>query len=70
MDLTRQNKRKIINDPVYGLIGISDDLIFDIIEHPYFQRLRRIKQLGEAEYALKLEGLKTTKCAWENQKLI
>ncbi len=40
------NKRKIINDPVYGFINIPDDLIFDIIEHPYFQRLRRIKQLG------------------------
>ncbi len=40
------NKKKILNDPVYGLINIADDLIFDIIEHPYFQRLRRIKQLG------------------------
>jgi uncharacterized protein len=40
------NKRKIINDPVYGFISIPDELIFDIIEHPYFQRLRRIKQLG------------------------
>ena len=40
------NKRKIINDPVYGFINIPDELIFDLIEHPYFQRLRRIKQLG------------------------
>ncbi len=40
------NKKKILNDPVYGLINITDDIIFDIIEHPYFQRLRRIKQLG------------------------
>ena len=40
------NKRKIINDPIYGFITIPDELIFDIIEHPYFQRLRRIKQLG------------------------
>lgn len=40
------NKRKIFNDPVYGFIPIEDELIFDIIEHPYFQRLRRIKQLG------------------------
>ncbi len=40
------NKRKIINDPVYGFIDIPGELIFDIIEHPYFQRLRRIKQLG------------------------
>ncbi len=40
------NKRKIINDPLYGFITIPDELMFDIIEHPYFQRLRRIKQLG------------------------
>ena len=41
-----KDKRKIINDPVYGFINIPDKLIFDLIEHPYFQRLRRIKQLG------------------------
>ncbi|MBN2174277.1 MAG: HD domain-containing protein [Bacteroidales bacterium] len=40
------NSRKIINDPVYGFIGIPNDQIFKLIEHPYFQRLRRIKQLG------------------------
>ena len=40
------NKKKIINDPVYGFIKISFEGLFDIIEHPYFQRLRRIKQLG------------------------
>ena len=40
------NKNKILNDPVFGFITIPNDLIFDIIEHPYFQRLRRIKQLG------------------------
>jgi len=40
------NKRKILNDPVYGFINIPDDIIFDLIEHPYFQRLRRILQLG------------------------
>jgi HD superfamily phosphohydrolase len=40
------NKRKIINDPVHGFITIPDELIFDLIQHPYFQRLRRIKQLG------------------------
>ena len=40
------NKRKIINDPVYGFISIPSDLVFDLIEHPYFQRLRYIKQLG------------------------
>ncbi len=44
------NKQKIINDPVYGFITIPDALIFDIIEHPYFQRLRRIKQLGLTHY--------------------
>jgi len=40
------NKTKILNDPIYGFTNISDDLIFDLIEHPYFQRLRRISQLG------------------------
>lgn len=40
------NKKKIFNDPVYGFISISQEFIFDIIEHPYVQRLRRIKQLG------------------------
>lgn len=40
------NKRKIINDPVHGFITIPDELIFDLIEHSFFQRLRRIKQLG------------------------
>jgi uncharacterized protein len=40
------NKRKIINDPVYGFINIPGDLVFDLIEHPWYQRLRNIKQLG------------------------
>ncbi len=42
----RNNKKKIINDPVYGFITIPDEFIFDLIEHPFLQRLRRIKQLG------------------------
>ncbi len=40
------NKKKIINDPVYGFITIPTELVFDLIAHPYFQRLRYIKQLG------------------------
>jgi uncharacterized protein len=40
------NKKKIINDPVYGFITLPSDLIYDIIQHPWFQRLRHIKQLG------------------------
>ncbi|SOE19598.1 hypothetical protein SAMN06298216_0100 [Spirosomataceae bacterium TFI 002] len=43
------NKKKILNDPVYGFVKIPNSLAFDIIQHPYFQRLRRIKQLGLAE---------------------
>jgi len=44
--LKKQNKLKIINDPIYGFITIPSELIFDLIEHPYFQRLRRITQMG------------------------
>lgn len=40
------NKRKIFNDPIYGFVSLPYEIIFDLIEHPYFQRLRRIKQLG------------------------
>ena len=40
------NKKKILNDPVFGFITIPHELVFDIIENPWFQRLRRIKQLG------------------------
>ena len=40
------NKKKIINDPVFGFINLQSELVFDLVEHPMFQRLRRIKQLG------------------------
>ncbi|HCM77803.1 MAG TPA: phosphohydrolase, partial [Cytophagales bacterium] len=43
------NKKKIINDPIYGFVSIPSELVFDLIEHPYFQRLRHIKQLGLTE---------------------
>ena len=39
---------KILNDPIYGFIDIPDNEILKIINHPYFQRLRRISQLGLA----------------------
>ena len=42
--------QKILNDPVYGFITIPSELIFTIIDHPYFQRLRRIKQLGLTDF--------------------
>ncbi|MFZ4706635.1 MAG: HD domain-containing protein [Bacteroidales bacterium] len=41
-----QNKRKIFNDPVYGFITIPNELSFEVVEHPWVQRLRRIRQLG------------------------
>ena len=44
--MSKPNKKKIFNDPIYGFITIPHDIIFDLIEHPYFQRLRRVKQLG------------------------
>jgi HD superfamily phosphohydrolase len=40
------NKLKIFNDPIYGFITIPNALIYDLIQHPYFQRLRRISQMG------------------------
>tara|TARA_B100000900_G_scaffold415077_1_gene443700 strand:+ start:1986 stop:3215 length:1230 start_codon:yes stop_codon:yes gene_type:complete len=44
--LNTKNKLKIFNDPIYGFITIPSTLIFDLIAHPYFQRLRRITQMG------------------------
>jgi len=44
------NKRKIINDPVYGFISIPGDLIYDLVSHSWFQRLRNIRQLGLTSY--------------------
>lgn len=41
-----KNKLKIFNDPIYGFITIPNSLIFELIEHRYFQRLRRITQMG------------------------
>jgi HD superfamily phosphohydrolase len=46
ISLTSRNKLKILNDPIYGFITIPNELLFDIIEHKYFQRLRRISQMG------------------------
>ena len=43
-------RKKILNDPVYGFISISSELILKTLDHPYFQRLRRIKQLGLSDY--------------------
>jgi len=44
------NKGKIINDPVYGFVNLKPGLFYEIVEHPYFQRLRRISQLGLTQY--------------------
>ncbi len=44
--MTKINKLKIFNDPIYGFISIPNALIYDLIQHPYFQRLRRISQMG------------------------
>jgi len=45
-NLITYNKLKILNDPIYGFISIPNSLLYDLIEHPYFQRLRRISQMG------------------------
>ncbi len=44
------NKSKIINDPLHGFLALPSALIYDVIQHPYFQRLRRIRQLGMSEW--------------------
>lgn len=44
------SKNKIFNDPVYGFTAVPYGILFDLIEHPYFQRLRRIKQVGLTHY--------------------
>ncbi|MEK6451069.1 MULTISPECIES: HD domain-containing protein [Myroides] len=44
--MSKLNKLKILNDPIYGFITIPNSLVYDLIEHPYFQRLRRISQMG------------------------
>ncbi len=50
LNTKKTNKKKIINDPVHGFVSIPSEFIFDLIEHPYFQRLRRIMQLGLTHY--------------------
>ena len=44
------SKRKIINDPIYGLVHFPFDLLYELIDHKYFQRLRRISQMGLSNY--------------------
>jgi len=44
--VSNTNKLKIFNDPIYGFITIPNTLVYDLIQHPYFQRLRRITQMG------------------------
>ena len=44
--MSSTNKLKILNDPIYGFITIPNELIYDLVQHPYFQRLRRISQMG------------------------
>ena len=46
MNYQSTNKLKILNDPIYGFIRIPNSLIFDIVEHASFQRLRRVSQMG------------------------
>lgn len=42
----KAKKLPVLNDPIYGFIGIESEIIFELLEHPFFQRLRRISQMG------------------------
>ena len=44
--MNKNKVSKILNDPVYGFITLNRGILLDLIDHPYFQRLSRIKQLG------------------------
>lgn len=44
------NKRKIINDPVFGFMTIPNELVYDVLQHPFVQRLGRIRQLGLSNF--------------------
>jgi len=44
--VSNSDKLKILNDPIYGFVTIPNSLIYDIVQHPFFQRLRRISQMG------------------------
>jgi HD superfamily phosphohydrolase len=48
--ITMNNKLKIFNDPVYGFVSVPHGLLLDLVDHPHFQRLRRIRQVGLAHY--------------------
>ncbi|MFK7932057.1 MAG: HD domain-containing protein [Saprospiraceae bacterium] len=48
--MLHSSKQKILNDPVYGFVQVPYGILFDLFEHPWFQRLRRIKQLSLTHY--------------------
>lgn len=48
--ISMSNTQKIFNDPVYGFVSVPKGLLLDLVDHPYFQRLRRIRQVGLAHY--------------------
>ena len=55
-----RKKDKIINDPIYGFVHLEKGIILELIEHPFFQRLRRISQLGLSYLVYRSNGSSKT----------
>jgi HD superfamily phosphohydrolase len=58
------NKHKIINDPVFGFMQLESDLEYDVLQHPYVQRLGRIRQLGLSNLCIRVRCTAASAIVW------